>query len=402
MDLIDNTEDIKMEKVRLGILGLGNMGASHAKKIFEGECPEIVLTAVADLKPDRRAWAKETLGEDVAVLTTAEELIECGLIDAILIAVPHYDHPKYSIMAMRAGLHVMCEKPAGVYTKQVLEMNKVADECNVVFGIMMNQRTNCIYRKMREIIKSGEMGNIRRTSWIITDWYRPQAYYNSGDWRATWSGEGGGVLLNQCPHNLDLWQWICGMPKTVDAKMHFGKWHDIEVEDDVTVYVEYENGATGTFITTTGDMPGTNRFEITLEKGKLIASATELKMWKCEEDMTEPEFSAVNEKPFGKMKFTEVDVETDGENPKHMGVMRAFAAAILRGEPLVADGREGINGLTISNSIHLSAFTGKTIEVANLDHDLYYEELMKRVATSKRKETQACATAADMDNTFGS
>ena len=391
-----------MEKVRLGILGLGNMGASHAKKIFEGQCPEIILTAVADLKPDRRAWAKETLGEDVAIFTTAEELIECGLIDAILIAVPHYDHPKFSIMAMRAGLHVMCEKPAGVYTKHVLEMNKVADECNVVFGIMMNQRTNCIYRKMREIVKSGEMGNIRRTSWIITDWYRPQAYYNSGDWRATWSGEGGGVLLNQCPHNLDLWQWICGMPKTVDAKMHFGKWHDIEVEDDVTVYVEYENGATGTFITTTGDMPGTNRFEITLEKGKLVASAKELKMWKCEEDMTEPEFSAVNEKPFGKMTFTEVDVETDGENPQHMGVMRAFAAAILRGEPLVADGREGINGLTISNSIHLSAFTGKTIEVANLDHDLYYEELMKRVAASKRKETQACATAADMDNTFGS
>ena len=391
-----------MEKVRLGILGLGNMGASHAKKIFEGQCPEIILTAVADLKPDRRAWAKETLGENVAIFTTAEELIECGLIDAILIAVPHYDHPKFSIMAMRAGLHVMCEKPAGVYTKHVLEMNKVADECNVVFGIMMNQRTNCIYRKMREIVKSGEMGNIRRTSWIITDWYRPQAYYNSGDWRATWSGEGGGVLLNQCPHNLDLWQWICGMPKTVDAKMHFGKWHDIEVEDDVTVYVEYENGATGTFITTTGDMPGTNRFEITLEKGKLVASAKELKMWKCEEDMTEPEFSAVNEKPFGKMTFTEVDVETDGENPQHMGVMRAFAAAILRGEPLVADGREGINGLTISNSIHLSAFTGKTIEVANLDHDLYYEELMKRVAASKRKTVQANATAADMDNTFGS
>jgi predicted dehydrogenase len=296
----------------------------------------------------------------------------------------------------------MVEKPAGVYTKHVLEMNKVADECDVVFALMMNQRTNCIYRKMREIVKSGEMGAIRRTSWIITDWYRPQAYYNSGDWRATWSGEGGGVLLNQCPHNLDLWQWICGMPKMVDAKMHFGKWHDIEVEDDVTVYVEYENGATGTFITTTGDLPGTNRFEITLEKGKLIADKTTLTMWKSENDMTEPEFSAINEQPFGKMKFIQTEVETDGENPQHMGVMRAFAANILRGEPLVADGREGINGLTLSNAMHLSAFTGKPIEIDNFDHDLYYEELMKRVATSKRKETTAAVTAADMDNTFGS
>ena len=394
-----------MEQVRLGILGLGNMGSSHAKKIFEGQCPEIVLTAVADKKPDRMDWAKENLG-DTAVFATAEEMIDSGLIDALLVAVPHYDHPKYSIMAMRKGLHVMCEKPAGVYTNQVLEMNKVADECGVVFALMMNQRTNCIYRKMREIIKSGEMGQIRRTSWIITDWYRPQAYYNSGDWRATWSGEGGGVLLNQCPHNLDLWQWICGMPKVVDAKVHFGKWHDIEVEDDVTAYVEYENGATGTFITTTGDMPGTNRFEVTLEKGKLIAERVDkefsLTQWISEDGMTEPEFSAVNQKPFGTMKFIKTTVETDGENPQHMGVMRAFAAHILRGEPLVADGREGINGLTISNAMHLSAFTGKAIEIASFDHDLYEKELMKRVATSRRKETVAGATAADMDNTFGS
>ena len=149
-------------------------------------------------------------------------MYKSGLIDAVIVAIPHYDHPTYSIMAMKKGIHVMCEKPAGVYTKQVLEMNKIADECGVVFAIMMNQRTNCVYRKMREIVKSGEMGKIRRTSWIITDWYRPQAYYNSGDWRATWSGEGGGVLLNQCPHKLVLWQWICGMPKMVDAKMHFG------------------------------------------------------------------------------------------------------------------------------------------------------------------------------------
>ena len=394
-----------MEQVRLGILGLGNMGSSHAKKIFEGQCPEIVLTAVADKKPDRMDWAKENLG-DTAVFATAEEMLDSGLIDALLVAVPHYDHPKYSIMAMRKGLHVMCEKPAGVYTNQVLEMNKVADECGVVFALMMNQRTNCIYRKMREIIKSGEMGQIRRTSWIITDWYRPQAYYNSGDWRATWSGEGGGVLLNQCPHNLDLWQWICGMPKVVDAKVHFGKWHDIEVEDDVTAYVEYENGATGTFITTTGDMPGTNRFEVTLEKGKLIAERIDkefsLTQWISEDGMTEPEFSAVNQKPFGTMKFIKTTVETDGENPQHMGVMKAFAAHILRGEPLVADGREGINGLTISNAMHLSAFTGKAIEIASFDHDLYEKELMKRVATSRRKETVAGATAADMDNTFGS
>ena len=395
-----------MEKIRLGIIGLGNMGASHAKKIFAGECPEIELTAVCDIDLTKKDFATENFGDSVAFFADAKDMYASGLIDAVIVAIPHYDHPGYAIDAMKAGLHVMVEKPAGVYTNQVLEMNKVADESGVVFAIMMNQRTNCIYRKMREIIKSGEMGAIKRTSWIITNWYRPQAYYNSGGWRATWSGEGGGVLLNQCPHNLDLWQWICGMPKTVEAKMYFGKWHDIEVEDDVSVFVEYENGATGTFITTTGDTPGSNRFEITLEKGKIIAEISgkesSLTLWKCKEDMTEPEFSATNEKPFGNMTYEPVAVETDGENPQHMGVMRAFAANILRGEALVADGREGINGLTLSNAMHLSAFTGKPIDIATFDHDAFEKELMKRVATSRRKTVVNAGASADMDNTFGS
>ena len=388
------------KQVRIGILGLGNMGHSHAKKLFAGECPEIQLTAVCDIKPDRLDWARELFGENVSYFSDGDEMIQSGVIDALLVAVPHYDHPTYAIKAMKQGLHVMIEKPAGVYTAQVLEMNRIADECGVVFAIMMNQRTNCIYRKMREIIQSGELGAIRRTNWIITNWYRPQAYYDSGDWRATWSGEGGGVLLNQCPHNLDLWQWICGMPKTVEAHLHFGKWHNIEVEDDVTAYVEYENGATGVFVTTTGDTPGTNRFEITCEKGKLVAESSKLTMWKSE--ISEPEFSATNKESFKQPTFEQSEVETDGENPQHMGVLRAFAANILRGEPLVADGREGINGLTISNAMHLSAWTGKTIDLASLDHELYRIELMKRVSTSRRKTASSATVAADMGSTFGS
>ncbi len=393
-----------MNKVRLGILGLGNMGASHAEKLFAGECEEITLAAVCDIKEERRTWAKEKFGDSVAIFDDAEKMMDSGLIDALIVAVPHYDHPKYAIMSMKKGLHTMVEKPAGVYTNQVLEMNKIADECGVVFAIMMNQRTNCIYRKMREIVKSGELGEIRRTNWLITSWYRSQIYYDSGDWRATWSGEGGGVLLNQCPHNLDLWQWICGMPSKVTAKMHFGKWHNIEVEDDVSVYVEYPNGATGAFITSTGDACGTNRFEIVLEKGKLVAEAInkqfKLHMWKT--DVSEEDFLKTSVKPFDNRKFEYSEVETDGENPQHMGVFKAFAANILHGTPLVADGREGINGLTLSNAMHLSAFTNSEIELASFDHDLFQEELMKRVATSRRKQVSASTVMADMSNTFGS
>lgn len=370
-------------KIKLGILGIGNMGSVHAKNILEGKCPEIELCAVCDLKDEKVEWIKNEY-PSVAIFKDAEEMMDSGKIDSIVIAVPHYDHPKYAIMAMKKGLHTMVEKPAGVYTKQVKEMNEIADKCNVKFALMMNQRTNCIYRKMREIVKSGELGAIKRTSWIVTDWYRPQAYYDSGDWRATWSGEGGGVLLNQCPHNLDLWQWICGMPVKVQAKMHFGKWHNIEVEDDVTAYVEYENGATGTFITSTGDAPGTNRFEILLEGGKLIAEEGKLHLWKNQ--ISEPEFSRTNEVAFAAPPHDYIEVETDGKNEQHVGVLNAFASSILRDTPLVADGREGINGLTISNALHLSGFLGKEIEIAAFDDDLFYEELKKRIATSRRKE----------------
>lgn len=386
-----------MEKIRLGIIGCGNIGKVHTDNIVNGSCPEVELSAVCDLKKERIDEILEKKA-DVSVFYDAEEMMDSGKIDSVLVAVPHYDHPKYAIMAMKKGLNVLIEKPAGVYTKQVEEMNAVAKECNVVFGIMMNQRTNCIYRKMREIVKSGVLGEIKRTNLIITDWYRPQIYYDSGDWRATWSGEGGGVLLNQCPHNLDLWQWICGMPTKIHAKLHYGKWHDVEIEDDVSAYCEYANGATGVFVTTTGDTPGTNRFEITLEKGKLIAEDGVLKMW--ENEMTEKEFSKTNDNPFARPGFTYTEVETDGENPQHKGVLNQFADAILHGGELVARGEEGINGLTISNAMHLSSWLDKEIDLTNFDSDLFYEELKKRIATSRRKTTTREVGTVDMNSSF--
>ena len=372
-----------MEKVRLGIIGIGNMGSSHMDRIQKGDVPQMEVTAVCDIAPERLEWAEKN-HPDVARFDDAEKMMDSGLVDAILVAVPHYDHPRLSIMGMKKGLHVMCEKPAGVYTKQVKEMNAVAAECNVKFGMMFNQRTNCMYRKLREIVQSGIYGEMRLTSWIITTWYRSQNYYDSGAWRATWSGEGGGVLLNQCPHQLDLWQWICGMPSKVYTKMHFGKWHDIEVEDDVTTYVEYPNGATGTFITTTGDAHGTNRFEITLDRAKVICEGATIKV--VEFEIPTSEHLKIG-KGFGQPPvFAEHIINCCGSNEQHNGVLKAFTGAILRDEPMTADGTEGINGLTLSNCMHLSAWLDKDIVVAELDDELYYNELMKRVATSRRKD----------------
>lgn len=385
------------KKIRLGIIGIGNMGSAHAKNISEGKCPDFELAAVADIKPQRLEWAKKELPEGIGLFDDATAMLDSGCIDACMVCVPHYSHPRYAVDCMKRGIHVMVEKPAGAYTKQVREMNEEAEKHpEVVFGMMFNQRTNCIYKKMRELVKSGAYGGLRRTNWIITNWYRPQAYYDSGEWRATWSGEGGGVLLNQCPHQLDLWQWICGMPKKLQGHLHYGKWHNIEVEDDVTAYVEYENGATGVFITTTGDAYGTNRFEIQLDRAKIVAENDELKVY--EFDMTEQEFSKVNTEPFGYVGVHQAEIELSGENPQHIGVINAWGGAILRGEPLVAEGKEGIRGLMLSNAMHLSSWLGRAVELP-IDEELYYTELMKRAAASKRKECVK-EVFADTGNTY--
>ncbi|MBE6982622.1 MAG: Gfo/Idh/MocA family oxidoreductase [Ruminococcaceae bacterium] len=386
-----------METIRLGVIGIGNMGTSHCKNLLAGKCPDFTLVAICDRNHARITWAKENFDAPITYFDNAEAMLDSGLIDACIIAVPHYDHPKYAMACMARGIHVLVEKPAGVYTRQVREMNEFAAKHDVVFAMMFNQRTNPVYIKMRELVQSGKYGQIRRTNWLITNWYRPQFYYDSGDWRATWSGEGGGVLLNQCPHQLDLWQWICGMPKSVHAHIKFGQWHDIEVDDDVTAYVEYENGATGVFITSTGDACGSNRFEIQMDRAKLVVDNDKLTV--IEFDVAEPEFTKTCTKAFGHPEYTELDLGEFAKAPAHVGVINAFGGKILRNEPLIAHGSEGINALTLSNAMHLSAWLGKTVELP-LDEDLYYNELMKRVATSRRKEA-VVSVVADTEGSYG-
>lgn len=370
-------------KLRLGMIGAGNIATAHIHNILEGKCPDIEITAVADRKESRRQWAREQL-PDAAIFAEGSALIAARPCDAVLIAVPHYQHPPLAIQAFRAGLHVMCEKPAGVYTLQVREMNAEADRHpELTFGMMFNQRTNCVYRKIKEMLDAGELGELKRVNWIVTDWYRTQFYYDSGAWRATWSGEGGGVLLNQCPHQLDLLQWLCGLPVRVHAFCHEGKWHDIEVEDDVTAYLEFANGATGVFITTTGDAPGTNRLEITGTRGRIICEDDRLTFDRLEVD--ERQWCSTCREGFRKPDCRRVEVETDGQNPQHVGVLNAFAAHIRTGAPLVADGREGINGLMLSNAIHLSGWTGETVSLP-IDEERFLALLDERRAHSRRKE----------------
>ena len=388
-----------MKQVRFGIVGIGQMGGSHAEWLAGGKVENAVLAAVCDVNPQKKEWAAEKLPQDVKFYDNYIDMLDSGEIDAVLIATPHYDHPVIAIEALNRDLHTLVEKPAGVYTKKVREMNAVAEsKPHLVFGMMFNQRTNPLYQRIKEIVANGEIGEIRRTNWIITTWWRPQAYYDMSSWRATWNGEGGGVLANQAPHQIDLWQWICGMPTKVRANLQYGSHRNIAVEDDVTAFVEYENGATGTFITCTHDIMGTDRFEIHGDKGKILVEGskkvTVSRLKESENELNERmTFADVANLFRGQGMYDLMDVEEfeipDQWGTQHVNVMINFTKAILEGTPLLAPGTDGIKGVTIANAMHLSSWLGQEVEIP-FDEDLFLEELEKRKAEEleAKKETK--------------
>ncbi len=386
-----------MDKVRLGIIGYGNMGTAHTKNIYEGKAPQMVLGAVCDHDNERREAFKK-LYPEIPVFENAEELYKSGTCDAVIIAVPHYDHPQLVAKAFDNGLHVITEKPAGVYTKQVLEMNEAAAKSDKLFGIMYNQRTNPVYQKLREMIQRGDLGHIKRITWIITNWYRPQAYHDSSAWRSTWKDEGGGALINQNPHQLDLWQWLFGMPDRIYAKASYGKYYNIEVEDDVAAFMEYDNGTTGQYITSTGEAPGTNRLEIACDMGNIVIENN--KMIFNRNIISEREHNRINTKPFGTPECWKCEVPADfSGGEQHVGIFKDFANAVINGTKLLAPGEEGILGLTISNAIHLSSWTGETVDVKNFPHDKFYDMLQDKIKNSTVKKN-VNKVVADTANTY--
>ena len=388
------------KKIRYGIIGLGNQGSSYARNIFAaGKAEDAVITALCDINPVKIEAMKTALQDDsITYFTDYIEMLDSGLCDAVLVEVPHYQHPEMVIACLNRGIHVISEKPAGVYAKQVKEMNAVAEKSEAVFGMMFNQRTKSVYRKMRDMIAEGAIGTLQRVTWIITDWYRTQTYYDGGSWRATRDGEGGGVLFNQCPHQLDLISWVVGkQPSAVHGFCKYGHWHDIEVEDEVTAYLEYDNGATGVFITTTGETPGTNRFEISGTLGKLVCENNQIIYVRNAEDSglhckTSPE-------AFKKPANEQIIVENDGLNPSHAGIINNFTAALLGKEPLFVKGTDGLAGVELMNAIEFSGWLGGARVTVPVDEDEYLAELNKRRATSRRKDVTEQA-AVDTAGTY--
>lgn len=367
-----------MESVKIGIIGVGNMGAAHARAIENNEVPGLKLAGLQDVNPERvKAF------EGVTSFESPQALIESDAIDAVLIATPHYDHTPLGIAALKAGKHLLVEKPISVHKADCQKLIDAHTDKSLVFCAMFNQRTNPHYLKIRDLIQKGELGEIRRVTWTITDWFRSDAYYASGGWRATWRGEGGGVLLNQCPHQLDLWQWLFGMPQTLRAFCELGRYHDIEVEDDVTCYMEYANGCKGVFITTTGESPGSNRLEITGERGKLIYDMEEEGLRFARNEVETSEWSRTTTGGFTKPPVWNVTIPIQGGGgPQHIGIMRNFADAILKQTPLLAPAEEGIHSVELGNAMLYSSFTDSTLDLP-LDSAAYEALLKKKIAASR-------------------
>jgi predicted dehydrogenase len=363
-----------MQTVRIGLVGLGNMGRAHRASIRAGKIEGLSLTAICD--------RKESLPDPVpgeAQFTDFDTMLQSGTIDAVLIATPHYFHTSMGIAALNAGLHVMVEKPLSVHKADCERLIAAHQGPQQIFGAMFQLRTDPIYQQIKSLITDGELGTIRRVLWDCTDWFRTETYYASGGWRATWKGEGGGVLLNQCPHNLDLYQWLFGMPDQVTGFCQFGRYHDIEVEDDVTAHFRYTNGTHATFITSTGEAPGRNLLQISGERGILSLEGRALRFSRNRTPMSE--FSAASSAGFAKPESWSVDLPVPTGSASHNEVLQNFTNAILHGSPLIAPAAEGIRSIELANAILLSSWKNQSISLP-MDSAEYEQQLLHRINSS--------------------
>jgi predicted dehydrogenase len=389
--------------IKFGLVGIGNIGRTHLK--YLSEMDNVDLVAVCDVEQDKADQFASTYGAK-AYYTASEMLAQSG-IDVVIIAVPHYDHPTIAIEAFERGIHVLCEKPIAVHVNDANRMIDAYEAAkltypNLQFAIMFQERTLPFYAKLKEIVASGELGQLTRATWIHTKWFRSQTYYNSGGWRATWAGEGGGILTNQCPHTLDMYQWLFGLPTLISGHAHIGKYHDIEVEDEVTAYFEHANGMIGHLMVTTAELPGTNRLEIVGDKGKLLLENGKLLYYKYQESMLT--FTKETEQQFATWEIEPEEIAVDTDVPNgHPIVTRRLVDRLLGQEvDLIAEGPEGLGALTLANGIMLSSFEKRPVTVP-IDGDAFLAHLNEKIKTSSfvKKVNQAPESLVDMSASFG-
>lgn len=382
--------------LRIGIVGMGNAGMMHARSIIDGKIPNAILSAVCD-QQGRLNLIKDKVPAETHFIADYDEMLAGDFCDAVIIATPHFQHPELSIKAFKAGLHVFCEKPAGVSIGPVQDMNQAARDSGKIFCMHFNRRLEPVFQKLHEMITQGELGTIFRVNWTATNWYRSDTYFNSAEWRGTWAGEGGGVMINQCIHNLDIWQYLFGKPDRIKSFCRFGKHHNIEVEDEVTAFMEYDNGISGVFIAGTGESPGTDRLEIACSHGKIIVENKNITCHRTTEPIEE--FNRKNTSGFGEPECKIEEIPISGQADLSGGMLKNFVDAVLEGVPLLVNGEEGIDSLELENAILLSAWRDEWVEFP-VDPEVFDRELNKHVITSRKKEAPVVERIFDLKDSF--
>ena len=385
-----------MKKVRLGIVGLGNIGKFHTTYLLEKKISRCELTAVSDaFAPSLEPFKGRP---NLKTYASCDEMIASGEIDALVIATPHYLHTTIGMEALKKGLHIMVEKPISAHKADAERLIAVSQQHpKQVFAGMFQMRVEPRYQKIRKLIESGELGQLVRVNWIITDWFRTEAYYASGGWRATWKGEGGGVLLNQCLHQLDMLQWLCGMPARVRGFCKLGRFHNIEVEDDITTYLEWANGMTGVFLSSTGEAPGTNRLELTGTRGKIVVENNKIHFTRNDADMVE--FNQAAKSGFAKPEVWNVEIPFDNANNPHGILMQNFVDAILDGTPLIAPGADGMGSVELANVLLYSSLIDQTVALP-MDSAAWEKKLNQLIAESRHEKKVVQVATEDFTKSF--
>jgi len=375
-----------MEQVRFGIVGTGGMGSGHARTMQGIE--EIRLAAVCDIAPD----VANSVGEEynVPYMTDYHDLVDLDEVDALIVATPHYFHPEVVVYALEQGKPVISEKPIAVTVAAADAMVEAAQRTGTPFGVMHQTRTEAIWRAAGEITNSGRLGALYRTMMIYAT-FRSQAYYDSAGWRATWKGEGGGVLINQAPHSIDRFTWLGGLPSKVTAVTQT-RGHVIEVEDVAGAMLEYANGATGYIYCSTTEAPTSEIMEFSGEKGKLRIVDDQIRFWEIPDGVHG--FSDSSPEMWAHPEMSEVPVEIPEGERGHGAILRNFARHLLYGEDLLSPGVEGLKTVEMINAIIMSGGTGQSVDVPvdRAKYDAYLAELVATSTFQKREGPDARVT----------
>lgn len=375
--------------MRFGVVGYGNIGQAHVATLTGDAVERARLTGVV-------SGSDTPLPPGVTRYATLEDMLSADATDVVLIATPTMTHPNLGMAALAAGRHLVMEKPVAMSALQARRLIEAVPD-GVQAAVMLNQRYHPVYREIKNIVSAGDLGRVVRFNWIMTGWYRPDVYFLVSSWRGTWPGEGGGALLNQCIHNLDVLQWVLGLPESVVADVRFGKFHEIDVEDEVTAMLSYADGATGVVVASTGEAPGINRLDIVGDRGTLSFDGERLSVEISQQSVSE--HCASTHEMFGVPEFVKQEVPVRAELNQHACVLQDVVDAVLDGSTLATPLAEGVGSVELANAMLLSAWEERRVSLP-LDAEHYQSGLDARVAASGFREAQTIEVHIDMDASY--